>query len=153
MQHKVLFALGMLLVLGFATMVSIRVMSKIPDAPPNEKSQQSEQSPEQNDEELQAQPSEQPEAKPAEETVVEITATSFAPKEVTAKVGSRLAWVNKDSTPHSITIDNQSNVDESIETEAIQSGASDEVTLSTQGTFYYHCGIHQEVQGVIKVTE
>ena len=87
------------------------------------------------------------------EANIEIGGQSFTPKNIKVKKGTKVVWTNKDSNEHSITIDNPEDVNKSIVLEKMTKDQSDFVTVDAPGTFVYHCGIHQEIQGTIKVVE
>jgi plastocyanin len=72
---------------------------------------------------------------------------SFAPNPTTVTVGQTVAWKNADTITHDIIQDG--NV---FTTPAVAGGASTgTVTMSTRGTFNYHCGIHPSMVGTITV--
>ena len=73
--------------------------------------------------------------------------SSFAPSPTTVSVGQRIIWKNGDTRSHNIIQDANA-----FTTPIIASGASaDAVTMSTRGTFPYHCGIHPSMVGTITV--
>jgi plastocyanin len=61
----------------------------------------------------------------------------FSPQPVQAKVGDIVAWTNKDSAPHSATMD-----DGSCDTDTINPNASAMLVFNAPGTYTYHCKIH-----------
>lgn len=72
---------------------------------------------------------------------------SFAPSPTTMRVGQTVAWKNGDSTAHDATQDGSR-----FATGTINAGAtSNPVTMSTAGTFTYHCTIHPGMIGTITV--
>jgi len=73
--------------------------------------------------------------------------SSFAPNPTTATVGQRIVWKNIDSRTHDIVQDANSFTTPNI----AAGGAADPVTMSTRGTFAYHCGIHPSMVGTIIV--
>lgn len=73
---------------------------------------------------------------------------SYNPSPTTIKVGQRVIWKNTDTRTHDTVQDANS-----FATPAIAAGAqSDPITMSTAGTFTYHCGIHPSMTGTITVT-
>lgn len=75
-------------------------------------------------------------------------ANSFNPSPTTIKAGQRVIWKNTDTRTHDSVQDANA-----FSTPPIAAGAqSDPVTLSTPGTFTYHCGIHPSMTGTITVT-
>ena len=73
--------------------------------------------------------------------------TSFAPSPTTVSVGQRVIWKNIDTRTHDIIQDANSFTTPNI----APGGAADPVTMSTRGTFAYHCGIHPSMVGTITV--
>ena len=80
--------------------------------------------------------------------IVGITgSSSFVPSPTTVTVGQRIIWKNVDTRTHNIIQDANA-----FTTPIIASGAAaDAVTLSTRGTFAYHCGIHPSMTGTVTV--
>jgi plastocyanin len=73
--------------------------------------------------------------------------SSFVPSPTTVSVGQRVIWKNVDSRSHDIIQDANS-----FTTPVIAAGgAAEPVTMSTRGTFTYHCGIHPSMVGTITV--
>jgi plastocyanin len=77
-----------------------------------------------------------PSGSTAAETVT-IQNFKFDPQPVQAKVGDVVAWTNKDSVPHSATMD-----DGSCDTDSIAGGATAMLVFNAPGTYTYHCKIH-----------
>jgi plastocyanin len=74
-------------------------------------------------------------------------AQSFSPNPTTMRVGQTVAWKNADSIAHDATQDASRFV-----TGTLNAGAtSAPVTMSTAGTFTYHCTIHPGMIGTITV--
>ena len=71
---------------------------------------------------------------------------AFSPKPVTVAAGTALEVSNVDTTTHTVTAD-----DKSFDTGHIAAGARRKLTLRRQGTFGYHCDIHNYMTGVIQV--
>ena len=75
------------------------------------------------------------------------TIGKYDPATVSAKVGDTVAWDFQDnSAQHSVTADDSS-FDSCLE----NSGAKFMVTFSKAGDFKYHCQIHAQMLGEIKV--
>jgi plastocyanin len=73
--------------------------------------------------------------------------SSFVPSPTTASLGQRVIWKNGDTRTHDIIQDANT-----FTTPNITAGASAApVTMSTRGTFAYHCGIHPSMVGTITV--
>ena len=88
---------------------------------------------------------------PAADVTVQIQGdrgnTSYAPNPTTMRVGQSVAWHNADTTAHDSTQDNGR-----FQTGTLAAGAtSSPITMSTAGTFTYHCTIHPGMVGTITV--
>ncbi len=82
-------------------------------------------------------------------TIITISNFNFSPNPMSVTVGSSVAWKNNDSTSHTATADNGS-----FNTGTIAPGAtSNAITMSTAGTFTYHCQIHPFMTATINVTQ
>jgi plastocyanin len=74
-------------------------------------------------------------------------ASSFAPNPTTMRVGQTVAWHNADTIAHDSTQDAGR-----FETGTLSAGAtSSPITMSTAGTFTYHCAIHPGMIGTLVV--
>ena len=74
-------------------------------------------------------------------------AQSYSPNPTTMRVGQTVAWKNADSIAHDATQDASR-----FGTGTLNAGAtSTPVTMSTAGTFTYHCTIHPGMIGTITV--
>lgn len=72
---------------------------------------------------------------------------SYSPNPVTMRAGQTIAWRNSDSTAHTATQDGGG-----FDTGTVAAGAtSSPRTMSTAGTFAYHCTIHPGMVGTITV--
>jgi plastocyanin len=72
---------------------------------------------------------------------------SYAPNPVTMRVGQTIAWKNNDTQAHTATQDSSG-----FDTGNIAAGAtSSPRTMSTAGTFTYHCTIHPGMVGTVTV--
>ncbi len=72
---------------------------------------------------------------------------SYSPNPTTMRVGQTVAWKNNDSTAHDATQDASR-----FQTGTINAGAtSAPITMSTAGTFAYHCTIHPGMVGTLVV--
>jgi len=78
---------------------------------------------------------------------VEIKDFKFGTDPVEAKVGDVVGWTNGDSAPHTATLD-----DGSCDTGNINQGATGLLVFNQAGTYTYHCNIHTNMKGTIKVS-
>lgn len=76
-----------------------------------------------------------------------LTTTAFAPNPVTVKVGDSIMWVNTDSIAHTSTANNGTTWNSGT----IAPGGSFKTTLTTAGTFAYHCAFHPGMVGTVTV--
>jgi len=75
---------------------------------------------------------------------------SYSPNPATVKVGQTVAWKNADSLAHTATADAGT-----FDTGTLAAGAtSSPITMTTAGTFPYHCAIHgSSMTGTLTVTQ
>jgi plastocyanin len=78
---------------------------------------------------------------------VEIRNSSYQPNPVTVKVGSQVNWHNSDNIDHTATSD--TGMFDNFVNAMSAHGAP--VTMSTAGTFAYHCTIHSNMRATIVV--
>lgn len=83
-----------------------------------------------------------------EETELVMQNSSFRPEELTVLTGTTVIWTNEDSTPHTVTSD-----DEVWDSGEVASGESFRFTFDETGTYRYHCEIHPGMEGVIEVVD
>ena len=72
---------------------------------------------------------------------------SYSPNPTTMRVGQTVAWQNNDSIAHNATQD--AGAFASITVNA--GGITTPITMSTAGTFTYHCTIHPGMVGTLTV--
>jgi plastocyanin len=73
---------------------------------------------------------------------------TWAPADVTAKVGDVITWSNGDGVPHKVALD-----DGSCQMSAnISAGSSASLVFSVAGTFPFHCSIHPSMKGTITIS-
>ncbi len=74
---------------------------------------------------------------------------SFAPNPGTVRVGQTIAWKNTDQITHTATADAGG-----FNTGSVAAGStSAPITMSTAGTFTYHCSIHPGMIGTLNVSQ
>ena len=71
----------------------------------------------------------------------------FKPAHITIKRGTRVRWINKDSTAHTATANNGSSFDSG----RLGPGQSYSHTFKTAGKKRYHCEIHPFMRGSVAV--
>jgi plastocyanin len=72
---------------------------------------------------------------------------SYSPNPTTMRVGQTVAWKNTDSTAHDATQD----AGRFTSTTVSAGATSAPLTMSTAGTFTYHCTIHPGMVGTLTV--
>lgn len=79
---------------------------------------------------------------------VEISGFKFVPDAISVSVGTKVTWINRDATAHTVT----SNDGSFPSSGNLSQGQSYEVTFSTLGTYPYHCSIHPSMTATVTVT-
>jgi plastocyanin len=75
---------------------------------------------------------------------VEVANFAFAPASVTINAGESVAWVSRDSAPHTAT-------GAAFDTGRLTSGQPVAVTFDTPGEYAYNCAIHASMAGTVVV--
>ena len=88
----------------------------------------------------------QPGTAPGGLVTVNIQNFAYSPDPVTVKVGQQINWLNKDSVDHTATRDGM--FDNYVNA---MSAHGAPVTMTTTGSFTYHCKIHPNMTGTIVV--
>ena len=86
---------------------------------------------------------------PAKATVT-IESFKFAPNQIKVKKGSRVAFVNKDAAPHTVSPANQ---DDFTGTGRLLQGERKIIVFDHAGKIKYFCDFHPSMEGVVIVTE
>jgi len=71
---------------------------------------------------------------------------SFAPREVSVRVGAAVEWTNKDDTPHTITSD-----EDLFSSPLMDTNQTFRHTFASAGRFSYHCKLHPTMTGAVVV--
>ena len=82
----------------------------------------------------------------AADTTIDIAGFAFSPQSVTVKVGDTVTWANSDAQGHTASADNGA-----WDTGTISGNSSKSVTMTTAGTFAYHCKIHESMTATLVV--
>src|SRR5215213_10258195 len=78
---------------------------------------------------------------------VSIQNFSFKPANITIKRGTKVRWINKDSTAHTATANNG----RSFDSGRLRPGQSYAHTFKSAGKKPYHCEIYPDMKGTITV--
>ena len=73
---------------------------------------------------------------------------SFSPATLNVKVGTKVTFIQKDSTPHNATATDAGG----FKTPTMTQGKSYTVTFTKPGTYPYICTIHQYMKGTVVVS-
>jgi plastocyanin len=76
---------------------------------------------------------------------VSIQNFSFKPAHITIKRGTKVRWINKDSTTHTVT----ANKKRSFDSGRLGPGKSYTHTFKSAGKKRYHCNIHPDMRGSV----
>lgn len=77
---------------------------------------------------------------------IEISKFTFAPKEITVAPGTKVTWVNRDETPHTISA-----ADKTFVSKAMDTDDRYEYTFASEGDFSYFCTLHPFMTGIVHV--
>jgi plastocyanin len=77
---------------------------------------------------------------------VEIANFAYRPDPVTIQEGGKVIWINQESAPHTATAD-----DGSFDTGELQEGKLKSETFKEAGEYTYHCSIHPQMHGTVRV--
>ena len=79
--------------------------------------------------------------------VVDISDYTYKPETITVPAGTKVTFVNRDSTAHTATAKQQG----AFDTQPIQPGKRATVSLSAPGKFVYYCVFHPFMKGTVEV--
>lgn len=80
------------------------------------------------------------------EIAVDIKKFAYAPKEITVAPGTRIVWINRDGTPHTVT-----STDKSFASKGLDTDDKFEHTFASEGDFSYTCTLHPFMTAVVHV--
>jgi plastocyanin len=81
----------------------------------------------------------------AEETNVTIDNFTFAPAQLTVKVGTTVTWKNRDDIPHLVVSAGK------FRSKALDTDDSFSFTFASPGDYKYFCSLHPHMTGTITV--
>ena len=82
----------------------------------------------------------------AEAANVEIRKFAFVPQEITIAPGGKVAWINRDETPHQVKAGDGSFVSKAMDTDDRY-----EQAFAKEGDFSYVCTLHPFMTGIVHV--
>ena len=80
------------------------------------------------------------------ETTITVQKFAFTPKEITVTPGTKVIWINKDETPHTVSANDKAYVSPAMDTQDRY-----EHVFTSEGDFSYFCTLHPFMTGVIHV--
>ena len=81
----------------------------------------------------------------AEDTKVSIDNFTFAPAQLTVKVGTTVTWKNRDDIPHTVVSAGK------FRSKTMDTEDSYSFTFTAAGDYKYFCSLHPHMTGTIKV--
>jgi len=87
---------------------------------------------------------------PSATNTVTIQNFAFSPSNITVKKGTTVTWTNQDSIAHTVT---ESDGSTGPNSGNLENGESYSFIYNQTGTFTYHCAIHPDMVGTVKVTD
>ena len=81
----------------------------------------------------------------AQQVTVNIDNFTFAPQELTLKVGDSVTWTNHDDMPHTIVSAGK------FRSKTLDTDGTFSFTFTTAGDYKYFCSLHPHMTGMIKV--
>jgi len=81
----------------------------------------------------------------AGETSIAIDNFTFAPQELTLKVGDSVTWTNHDDIPHTIVSAGK------FRSKTLDTDGTFSFTFTAAGDYKYFCSLHPHMTGMIKV--
>jgi plastocyanin len=85
------------------------------------------------------------------EVQVQMINTTFDPKEITIKAGTKVTWTNNDSTGHTVTSGTRGNPSGLFDSGNVAPGQTFSFVFDTPGTYNYYCQYHQGMDGTVIV--
>ena len=80
------------------------------------------------------------------ETTITVEKFAFSPKEISVAPGTKVVWVNKDETPHTVSA-----ADKGFVSKALDTDDRFEFTFAKPGDFSYFCTLHPFMTGTVHV--
>ncbi|OHX11487.1 amicyanin [Chromobacterium sphagni] len=77
---------------------------------------------------------------------IDIAKFAFNPKEISVAPGTRVVWINRDDTPHTV-----SGRDKTFASKALDTDDKYEYTFANAGDFNYYCVVHPYMTGTVHV--
>jgi len=81
----------------------------------------------------------------AEDTKVMIDNFTFAPAQLTVKIGTTVTWTNRDDIPHTVVSAGK------FRSKAMDTDGSFSFTFTDAGEYKYFCSLHPHMTGTVRV--
>ena len=85
-------------------------------------------------------------AAPVASPVVDITKSAFMPADITVAPGTRVAWINHDEIPHTVT-----SKDKGLASQGLDTNDRFEHVFDAEGDYSYFCVVHPFMTGIVHV--
>ncbi|HVO69896.1 MAG TPA: plastocyanin/azurin family copper-binding protein, partial [Aggregatilineaceae bacterium] len=85
------------------------------------------------------------------EVQVQMINTTFDPKEITVKAGTKVTWINNDRTGHTVTSGTRGNPSNLFDSGNVPAGGTFSFVFDTPGTYNYYCTYHRGMDGAVIV--
>jgi plastocyanin len=79
---------------------------------------------------------------------IEIHDYAFVPADITVPIGTKITWINRDETPHTVAEN-----DKQFRSPALDTDEQYTRTFDKPGTYQYYCTLHSQMRGKIIVTD
>ena len=79
---------------------------------------------------------------------IDIHQFAFMPREITVVPGTKIVWINRDETPHTVRASDGSFASKAMDTED-----RFEQTFAREGDFSYFCTLHPFMTGIVHVSK
>jgi plastocyanin len=90
------------------------------------------------------QPTPEPTPEPLADITINIVGMAFSPASVTAKVGQKIVWKNKDTQTHTATANSGE-----FATGFIDPGGQASTVIQSVGEFAYYCSVHTNMTATV----
>ena len=85
------------------------------------------------------------------EAQIVLSGSTFQPKEITVKAGTKVTWINQDSFAHTVTAGTRDNPSGLFDSKNLAGGGTFSYVFDQPGTYNYFCGIHSGMDGTVIV--
>jgi len=76
---------------------------------------------------------------------------AFIPSTISVPINSTVMWTNNDTTPHTVTANNESDGSQLFDSGFLSPGQTFEVTFDKTGNYHYQCMLHPFMRGNVMI--